>query len=87
MLAALYFLNFGDRQIINIPGFVFAALYATLGVPIARLADRRHRVDLLAAVPGTDSLRWALTLILSVLARCAYHYVAATRTLRTNLEH
>lgn len=79
MLVALYFLNFVDRQIVNIlvepikadlgladwqlgviSGFAFAALYATLGIPIARMADRGRRVDIIA---GAVALWSAMTAV------------------------
>lgn len=79
MLVALYFLNFVDRQIVNIlvepikadlgladwqlgviSGFAFAALYATFGVPIARVADRGRRVDIIA---GAVALWSAMTAV------------------------
>ena len=41
--------------------------------------------DLLAPTLDAESLRWALTLILPVLAWCAFHYFAATRTLAADL--
>ncbi len=41
-------LGLSDTQIGLLSGFAFAAFYATLGIPIARLADRSNRRNLIA---------------------------------------
>lgn len=92
MLVALYFLNFVDRQIVNIlvepmkadlgladwqlgviSGFAFAALYATLGIPIARVADRGRRVDIIASAVAL----WSAMTALCGLAQNFAHLVLA----------
>ncbi len=42
-------LNLSDTQIGVLSGLAFAVLYATCGLPLARLADRRSRTAILAA--------------------------------------
>jgi predicted MFS family arabinose efflux permease len=54
-------LHLGDGQLGLLTGFAFAALYATLGIPLARLADRASRVKLLAVCLGLWSLMTAAT--------------------------
>ncbi len=41
--------DFTDAQLGLLSGFAFALLYSVLGIPIARLADRRNRVNIIAA--------------------------------------
>ena len=41
-------LGLADWQLGVVSGVAFAALYATLGIPIARLADRSHRVNIIS---------------------------------------
>ena len=41
-------LGFSDAQLGLLPGFAFALFYATFGIPIARLADRKSRVTILS---------------------------------------
>ena len=41
-------LGFSDAQLGLLTGFAFAAFYATFGIPIARLADRKSRVTILS---------------------------------------
>jgi MFS family permease len=41
-------LGLSDTQLGMLTGFAFAAFYATLGIPIARLADRSNRRNLIA---------------------------------------
>ncbi len=53
-------LGLADWQLGIISGFAFAALYATLGVPIARLADRGSRTNIIAVAVGLWSLMTAL---------------------------
>ena len=40
--------GFSDTQLGLLGGLAFAVLYSTLGIPIARLADRGHRVNIIA---------------------------------------
>lgn len=54
-------LHMTDGQLGLLSGFAFAALYATLGIPLARVADRGSRVKLLAACLGVWSLMTAVT--------------------------
>jgi predicted MFS family arabinose efflux permease len=54
-------LNLSDTQLGLLTGFAFALLYALLGIPLARLADRASRVTLLAACLGLWSLMTATT--------------------------
>ena len=42
-------LGLSDSQLGLLTGFAFAALYATLGIPLARLADKKSRVIILSA--------------------------------------
>src|SRR4051812_16135004 len=42
-------LGLSDTQLGFLTGFAFAAFYATLGMPIARIADRGNRRNLVAA--------------------------------------
>jgi len=41
-------LNLSDTQLGLLAGFAFAVFYATLGIPVARLADRGNRVNIIA---------------------------------------
>ena len=54
-------LGFSDGQLGLLSGLAFAAFYATLGVPLARVADRASRVRLLAACLALWSLMTAAT--------------------------
>ena len=40
--------NFSDLQLGLLGGLAFAVLYSTLGIPIARLADRKNRVTIIS---------------------------------------
>ena len=40
--------GFSDTQMGMLQGLAFAILYSTLGIPIARIADRKHRVNIIA---------------------------------------
>jgi MFS family permease len=40
--------HFSDTQLGLLGGLAFAVLYSTLGIPIARLADRRNRVNIIS---------------------------------------
>jgi predicted MFS family arabinose efflux permease len=66
-------LQLSDSLLGLLTGFAFAAFYATLGIPIARLADRTNRRNLIA---------WALAIwsgmtALSGLAQNFWHLLAA----------
>jgi MFS family permease len=50
-----------DTQLGLLGGLAFAFLYSTLGIPIARLADRKSRVNIIAASLFVWSLFTALT--------------------------
>ena len=56
-------LEFGisDQQLGLLGGLAFALLYSTLGIPIARLADRANRVNIIAVAIFVWSLATALT--------------------------
>lgn len=54
-------LGLTDTQMGLVSGLAFALLYATAGLPLARLADRGARVRLLAACVAAWSLMTALT--------------------------
>jgi predicted MFS family arabinose efflux permease len=54
-------LGLSDTQMGLVSGLAFALLYATAGLPLARLADRGVRVRLLAACVAAWSLMTALT--------------------------
>jgi MFS family permease len=53
--------NFGDMQMGLLSGFAFAIFYATLGIPIARFADRHSRVNIITASLVVWSVATALT--------------------------
>ncbi len=53
-------LGLSDTQLGFLKGFAFALFYATLGVPIARLADRRNRVNIVAGAVALWSAMTAL---------------------------
>lgn len=53
--------NFGDMQMGLLGGVAFAIFYATLGIPIARFADRHSRVNIIAASLVVWSAATALT--------------------------
>ena len=54
-------LGLSDSQLGLLGGLAFAALYATLGLPLARIADRRPRVLILSACLALWSLMTAAT--------------------------
>ena len=58
-------LNITDTQISLLHGFAFAIFYTLLGVPIGRMADRGHRVRLIAVGVAL----WSLTTGLAGMAR------------------
>jgi MFS family permease len=53
--------GFSDLQMGLLGGLAFAMLYSTLGIPIARLADRRSRVNIIALSLAFWSAATALT--------------------------
>jgi predicted MFS family arabinose efflux permease len=53
-------LSLTDLQLGVLGGLSFALLYSTLGLPIARLAERRSRVNIIAASVGLFSIMAAL---------------------------
>lgn len=53
--------NFGDMQLGLLSGVAFAIFYATLGIPIARFADRHSRVNIIAISLLVWSVATALT--------------------------
>lgn len=52
-------LSLTDTQLGLLAGFAFALFYATLGIPVARLADRMNRRNIIAAALATWSLMTA----------------------------
>lgn len=54
-------LDLSDSQMGLVAGFAFAMLYAVLGLPLARLADRRSRVTLVSICVAVWSAMTALT--------------------------
>lgn len=54
-------LGLSDSELGFLLGFAFAAFYATIGIPVARLADRRSRRGVAAASVGLWSLATAAT--------------------------
>lgn len=53
--------NFGDSELGLLSGVAFAIFYATLGIPIARFADRHSRVNIITASLLVWSIATALT--------------------------
>jgi MFS family permease len=53
--------NFSDMQLGLLGGLAFAVLYSTLGIPIARLADRKNRVTIISISLFVWSLFTVLT--------------------------
>jgi MFS family permease len=56
-------LSLSDTQLGFVTGIAFALFYATLGLPIARLADRGNRVTITSVAIGL----WGATVMLSLL--------------------
>ena len=54
-------------------GFAFAAFYSTLGIPIARLADQRNRVNIIAC----SIVVWSAFTAVTGLARNFWHLLFA----------
>ena len=53
-------LHLSDSQLGLLAGFAFAIFYATLGLPVARLADRSNRVSIIAVALALWSLMTAV---------------------------
>lgn len=54
-------LDLSDSQLGLLQGFAFAMLYATLGIPVARLADRSNRRNIIAASLALWSVMTAMS--------------------------
>ena len=66
-------LGLSDTAMGMLTGFAFAMFYATLGIPIARFADRTNRRNLIAAALGI----WSIFTALSGLAQNFWHLLIA----------
>jgi MFS family permease len=66
-------LGLSDTQIGALSGVAFGIFYATLGIPIARLADRYSRVNIISICLAI----WSLMTALSGLAGNFWHLLAA----------
>ena len=66
-------LGLADWQLGVVSGVAFAALYATLGIPIARLADRSHRVNIISVAVAL----WSAMTVACGLAQNFVHLVLA----------
>ncbi|MYB38514.1 MAG: MFS transporter [Gammaproteobacteria bacterium] len=66
-------LGLADWQLGVVSGVAFAALYATLGIPIARLADRAHRVNIISVAVAL----WSAMTAVCGLAQNFVHLVLA----------
>ncbi|MEQ9005646.1 MAG: MFS transporter [Pseudomonadales bacterium] len=66
-------LGLSDTQLGLLTGFAFAAFYATLGIPIARYADRSNRRNLIALALAV----WSGMTALSGLAQNFWHLLLA----------
>ena len=66
-------LGLSDTQLGMLTGFAFAAFYATLGIPIARYADRSNRRNLIAVALTI----WSGMTALSGLAQNFFHLLVA----------
>ena len=66
-------LGLSDTQLGLLTGFAFAAFYATLGMPIARFADRNNRRNLIAL----SLTVWSVMTALSGLAMNFWHLLIA----------
>lgn len=65
--------GFSDSQLGILTGLAFALLYATLGIPIARYADRSSRVKVIAAAVFV----WSLFTAATGLAKTYTHFFLA----------
>ena len=66
-------LGLSDTAMGMLTGFAFAMFYATLGIPIARFADRTNRRNLIAGALGV----WSIFTALSGLAQNFWHLLIA----------
>ena len=66
-------LGLSDTALGMLTGFAFALFYATLGIPIARLADRGNRRNIIA---GALTI-WSVMTALSGLAQNFWHLLIA----------
>ncbi len=66
-------LGLNDTQMGLLTGFAFALFYATLGIPIARYADRGNRRNLIALALGV----WSFMTAISGLAMNFWHLLIA----------
>ena len=66
-------LGLSDTAMGMLTGFAFAMFYATLGIPIARFADRTNRRNLIAGALAV----WSVFTALSGLAQNFWHLLAA----------
>ena len=66
-------LGLSDTQLGLLTGFAFALFYATLGIPIARLADKGNRRNLIA---GALTI-WSAMTAMSGLAQNFWHLLIA----------
>lgn len=62
-----------DWQLGLLSGLAFAAFYSTLGIPIARLADTRNRVNIITA----SIVVWSAFTVFSGMARNFWHLLFA----------
>lgn len=62
-----------DWQLGLLSGLAFAAFYSTLGIPIARMADTRNRVNIIAA----SIVVWSAFTVVSGFARNFWHLLFA----------
>jgi len=65
--------NFGDTELGLLSGLAFALFYATLGIPIARFADRYSRVNIIAG----SLLLWSIATALTGKATSFAHLLLA----------
>jgi predicted MFS family arabinose efflux permease len=54
-------LHLSDSQLGLLTGLLFALFYATVGIPLARIADKGHRVSIIAGATALWSVASALT--------------------------
>src|SRR6202000_2738590 len=66
-------LHLSDTQLALLSGFSFAVFYVTLGIPIARLADKTNRRNTVAVSLGI----WSIMTACSGLARNFFQLLAA----------
>ena len=72
-------LNLSDSQLALLGGTAFALFYATLGIPIAILADRTNRIRLIAAACVVWSVFTALSGLATNSSRCCWLALASRR--------